>query len=48
LITSGQAKSAEDAARQVADKAKKLGTIESVVERLRKAYGRKYPQHRRR
>jgi hypothetical protein len=47
LIAQGKAKNASDSARQVAPKAKRLGDIESAVERLRRAYGREYPTRKR-
>jgi hypothetical protein len=36
-----------DAARQVAAKAMGLGSTDSIVERLRRAYGVKYPTRKR-
>ena len=48
LVTNGKAKSAQHAAELVAREAQRLGTPESVIERLRKRYGREYPQRRRR
>ncbi len=47
LIEQGTAKNVSDAARQVAAKAKRLGGIESTIERLRRAYGQKYPTRKR-
>jgi hypothetical protein len=43
LILRGNAKNVSAAARAVLPKAQKLGTDESAEERLRRAYGRKYP-----
>ena len=43
LFISKKAKSVYVAASIVAPRAKSLGTLDSVVDRLRKAYGRKYP-----
>jgi hypothetical protein len=48
LITSGKAKSASAAAAIVAPRAPKLGDVESVAERLRRLYGKKYPTRPRR
>jgi hypothetical protein len=48
LITSGKAKSASAAAAMVAPRAPKLGDVESVAERLRRLYGKKYPTRPRR
>jgi hypothetical protein len=47
LITQGRAKNVSDAARQVAAKAMGLGSTDSIVERLRRAYGVKYPTRKR-
>jgi hypothetical protein len=47
LIENGKAKNASAAASAVVSRAKKLGTEESAVERLRRAYGRKYPTKKR-
>ncbi|MDA9529887.1 hypothetical protein [Bradyrhizobium sp. CCBAU 25338] len=46
LITKGEVSSVTAAARAVTSKAQKLGSEESVVERLRRAYGRQYPTRR--
>ena len=48
LRNSGAAKSVLEAASRVASKARSLGSEESVIERLRKAYGTKYPTRPRR
>jgi hypothetical protein len=48
MITSGAARSAIDAARQVAGRARRLGKVESVVDRLRRDYGKKHPTSKRR
>jgi hypothetical protein len=47
LIKAGKAKNASAAAIAVVSKAKKLGSDDSAVERLRRAYGRKYPTRKR-
>jgi hypothetical protein len=47
LIKAGKAKGAGAAALRVVSKAKKLGSDDSAVERLRRAYGRKYPTRKR-
>jgi hypothetical protein len=43
LILQGTAKNVSDAARLVSTKAMALGSNDSIVERLRRAYGAKYP-----
>jgi hypothetical protein len=43
LILRGEANSVSAAAREVLPQAEKLGTDESAEQRLRRAYGRKYP-----
>jgi hypothetical protein len=46
LILGGVAKGAQAAARILAPKARMLGNEDSVVERLRRAYGRRYPMRK--
>jgi hypothetical protein len=47
LILEGKAKNVSAAARAVVQKAQKLGSDDSAVERLRRAYGAKYPTRKR-
>lgn len=47
LIVRGEVKSVEDAANQVAPRAKRLGSLESAVQRLQRRFGAKYPQRKR-
>jgi hypothetical protein len=48
MIENGKAKNVSDAARAVVSKAKRLGSEDSAVERLQRAYGRNYPTRKRR
>jgi len=48
LILAKKAKSAHAAAAMVVDKAPRLGSEESAIERLKRAYGRRYPLRQRR
>ena len=48
MLEAGEAKSVQDAARQIAKSAERHGELESAVQRLQRAYGRQYPQRRRR
>jgi hypothetical protein len=48
MIQNGKAKNVTDAARVVAPKARRLGSLDSAVERLQRRYGRKHPTRQRR
>jgi hypothetical protein len=47
LITQGRAKNVSEAARQIAPTAMGRGSTDSIVERLRRAYGGEYPTRKR-